>query len=76
MKVGITARLAAALTLVSLLAVVFVGAALTRYIGELVTKAEARELSSRYDQLIEAIAASAQQAELMSAIVAAQPGVE
>ncbi|MGE5506753.1 MAG: cache domain-containing protein [Actinomycetota bacterium] len=75
MQIGLTGRFAAGLVAVSLTTALVVGLAVDRYFSEVIGEAQVRELNGRYDQLTAAIAASADQAEAMAALVASLPGV-
>jgi methyl-accepting chemotaxis protein len=74
MKFGIAARFGLWLVAVSLVTALIIGVAVSRHSESLVRKAEERELLSRFEQLVDAVAASSRQAETLAALVAAVPG--
>ena len=75
MGVGIATRFGAALVAMSVGTAAIMGFVANRYAVSLIEQAERRELVSRFDQLADAIAGSAEEARALATLVANLPGV-
>ncbi|MBR9971049.1 methyl-accepting chemotaxis protein [Magnetospirillum sulfuroxidans] len=75
MRMGIAVRFGLALVGVSLASALVIGFAVNGYFTTMITQAEKVELHNHFDQIVEAVDASAQQAEAMASVIAALPGV-
>ncbi len=75
MRFGISTRFTVVMVLVALAATSTMAFCMQYYAHSLVERAEQRELQGRFSQLADAIAARAQQAEAMAAVVAASHGI-